>query len=72
MRAVKAKHLRMVASVVIEDPSVKYKKNAHAVKITTGELNEDGTRKIVTVLRHTRTLDPDCQRGVYKYLKSQE
>lgn len=70
MRAVKAKHLRKVAKAAYGDEPVTYDEKPHVVKLTTGELNEDGARKIVSVMRHTRVLKADCQRALYQTLKS--
>lgn len=70
MRAVKAKHLRKMSKAASGNEPVSYDEKPHVVKITTGELNEGGTRKIVSVMRHTRVLKADCQRALYQTLKS--
>lgn len=69
MRAVKAKHLRKVAEAAYDDEPVTYDEKPHVVKLTTSELDEDGTRKIVSVVRHTRVLRANCQRALYQTLK---
>ena len=71
MNAKKAKKLRKVVKAFSKDkPKVAYTHLDHYVKITTGELNEDGTRKIVTVRREQRILTIECQRSMYQTLKS--
>lgn len=75
MRAVKAKHLRSIAKRLghkLGDGaklSIVYKDVQRQPKtFETGELNEDGTKKKVTIIPITRILN-NCQREIYQGLK---
>lgn len=69
MRAIKAKQLRnMVKKTFPGLPTINYTIKQKVKKLITGELNEDGTRKEIVVVRETLLLK-DCQREVYQGLK---
>lgn len=70
MRAKKAKQLRAAARQFhVGQPVVAYEKVERAKIITLGELNEDGTRKQVKVVRTQVVLSPNCQRATYQTMK---
>lgn len=69
MRAIKAKQLRnMVKKTFPGLPTINYTTKQKVKKLLTGELNKDGTRKEIVVVRETLLLK-DCQREVYQGLK---
>lgn len=69
MRAIKAKQLRnMVKKTFPGLPTINYTTKQTAKRIKSDELNNDGTRKEVVVIRETLRLK-DCQREVYQGLK---
>ena len=71
MRAVKAKQLRSIAKYAGKRglPDVAYRIERHKPKLVpTGELNENGTPKMVAYTPTTMHLG-ECVRQVYKQLK---